>query len=126
MQRAYEKIVLNITWRDREIACEQALLFGRVKLVSRERAGERRSREGRSRVLARLASLAQIGELARRLIVKQLNGSEEKPKYEIKEPNGIVLVMWRKEQKTVGQTAFVLDAPEEPRKTKDDMEGRLR
>ena len=80
MQRAYERIVLNITWRDREIACEQALLFGRVKLVSRERAGERRSREGRSRVLARLDSLAQIGELARRLIVKQLNGSEEKPK----------------------------------------------
>ena len=66
MQRAYERIVLNITWRDREIACEQALLFGWVKLVSRERAGERRSREGRSRVLARLASLAQIGELARK------------------------------------------------------------
>ena len=39
------------------IACEQALLFGRVKRVSRERANERR----------RLASLAQIGELARRL-----------------------------------------------------------
>ena len=38
MQRAYERIVLNITWRDREIACEQALLFGRVKLVSRESA----------------------------------------------------------------------------------------
>ena len=30
------------------IACEQALLFGRVKPVSRERASERRSREGRS------------------------------------------------------------------------------
>ena len=42
------------------LACEQALLFGRVKRVSRERASERRSRE-------RLASLAQIGELARRL-----------------------------------------------------------
>ena len=28
------------------IACEQALLFGRVKRVSRERASERRSREG--------------------------------------------------------------------------------
>ena len=58
-----------------KIACEQALLFGRVKQASRERARERRSREGqrkeasapRSRVLARLASLAQIGELARRL-----------------------------------------------------------
>ena len=34
-----------------------------------ERASERRSREApRSRVLARLASLAQIGELARRLV----------------------------------------------------------
>ena len=29
-----------------ELACEQALLFGRVKRVSRERARERRSREG--------------------------------------------------------------------------------
>ena len=51
------------------LACEQALLFGRVKRVSREHASERQSREGpRSRVLARLASLAQIGELARRLV----------------------------------------------------------
>ena len=54
------------------LACEQALLFGRVKRVSREHASERRSCEGggkdpRSRVLARLASLAQIGQLARRL-----------------------------------------------------------
>ena len=52
------------------IACEQALLFGRANRAARERASERRSREGpapRSRVLARLASLAQIGELARRL-----------------------------------------------------------
>ena len=39
---------------DSYLACEQALLFGRVKQVSR--------------VLARLASLAQIGELARWLI----------------------------------------------------------
>ena len=52
------------------IACEQALLFGRARRVLRERASERRSREGaeertpRSRVLARLT---QIGELARRL-----------------------------------------------------------
>ena len=30
------------------LACEQALLFGRVKRVSRERASERRSREGQS------------------------------------------------------------------------------
>ena len=52
----------------KNIACEQALLFGQVKRVSRERASERRSREGlRSRVVARLASLAQIGELARAL-----------------------------------------------------------
>ena len=43
------------------VACEQALLFGRVKRVSRERASER--------VLARLASLAQIGELGRRLFL---------------------------------------------------------
>ena len=28
------------------VACEQALLFGRLKRVSRERASERRSREG--------------------------------------------------------------------------------
>ena len=47
---------------DRPIACKQALLFRRVKRVSRERETLR------SRVLARLASLAQIGELARRLI----------------------------------------------------------
>ena len=72
------------------LACEQALLFGRVKRVSRERARgtfftfcgvfvvemkiyERSlqallSSAPRSRVLARLASLAQIGELARRLV----------------------------------------------------------
>ena len=43
------------------IACEQALLFERVKQASRERAAPRLL------VLARLASLAQIGELARRL-----------------------------------------------------------
>ena len=42
------------------LACEQALLFGRA---SRERASE----GPRSRVLERLALLAQIGELARRL-----------------------------------------------------------
>ena len=48
------------------VACEQVLLFGRVKRVSRERASERRSRE-RQGGLARLASLAQIGELARRV-----------------------------------------------------------
>ena len=29
-----------------DLACQQALLFGRVKRVSRERASERRSREG--------------------------------------------------------------------------------
>ena len=31
------------------IACEQALLFGRVKQVSRERASEQRSREGQGK-----------------------------------------------------------------------------
>ena len=54
-----------------EVVCEQALLFGRAKRVSRERASERRrslSLTPRSSVLARLASLAQTGELARRLI----------------------------------------------------------
>ena len=54
-----------------EVVCEQALLFGRARRVSRERASERRrslSLTPRSRVLARLASLAQTGELARRLI----------------------------------------------------------
>ena len=50
------------------VAGAQALLFGRVKRVSRERASGRRSREG-PRPLTRLASLAQIGELARRLNV---------------------------------------------------------
>ena len=34
-----------VRWSDRLIACEQALLFGRVKRVSRGRASERRSRE---------------------------------------------------------------------------------
>ena len=43
-----------------KIACEQALLFGRVRRVSREHVP-------RSRVLARLTSLAQMGQLARRL-----------------------------------------------------------
>ena len=70
------------------VACEQALLFGRVKRVSRERASGRRSREG-PRPLTRLASLAQIGELVRRLNVgnvflelnsKRLYRSSEKGK----------------------------------------------
>ena len=40
--------------KDCNVACEQALLFGRVKRVARERASERRSREGqRSPLLAR-------------------------------------------------------------------------
>ena len=47
------------------LACEQALLFGQAKRASRERRGPSRLR--RSLVLARLASLAQIGELAGRL-----------------------------------------------------------
>ena len=56
------------------IACAQAVLFGQAKRASREPASEGpflrpRSFAARSRVLARLVSLAQIGELARRLIV---------------------------------------------------------
>ena len=56
------------------IACEQALLFGRAKQTSRERASEGllssapRGFAARSCVHARLASLAQIGDLARRLV----------------------------------------------------------
>ena len=50
------------------LACEQALLFGQAKRASGERASEGpRGFAVRSRVLARLVSLAQIGELARRL-----------------------------------------------------------
>ena len=52
------------------VACEQALLFGQAKLTSRERAP--RGFAARSRVLARLVSLAQIGELARRLALPSL------------------------------------------------------
>ena len=47
-----------------DLAWEQALLFGREKRVSRERGA---SSEATIGVLARLTSLAQIGELARRL-----------------------------------------------------------
>ena len=36
----------HVTLTLKVIACEQALLFGRAKRVSRERASERRSREG--------------------------------------------------------------------------------
>ena len=36
----------------KNIACEQALLFGQVKRVSRERASERRSREGPTGVVS--------------------------------------------------------------------------
>ena len=45
------------------VAREQALLFGRASPLSSAPRGF----TARSRVLARLASLAQIGELARRL-----------------------------------------------------------
>ena len=51
---------------DHELACEQALLFGLAKQASQERSAPR-GFAARSRVLARLASLAQIGELAHRL-----------------------------------------------------------
>ena len=55
------------------VACKQALLFGRAKRASRERRASQRKGDlssaprgfaYRSRVLARLASLAQVGELA--------------------------------------------------------------
>ena len=48
------------------LACEQALLFGQAKRVSWG-AEDPRGFAARSRALARLVSLAQIGELARRL-----------------------------------------------------------
>ena len=56
------------------IACKQAVLFGKAKRASREPASEGpflrpRGFAAGSRVLARLVSFAQIGELARRLIV---------------------------------------------------------
>ena len=82
----------------RQIACEQALLFGWVKGVSRERESERRSRRGRGKESLQrslikfnlyfaqtkgntisfpflgpslaLTSLAQIGEFARRLVAR--------------------------------------------------------
>ena len=50
------------------IAWEQAHLFGQAKRTSREHvSSDPRGFAARSRVLARLVSLAQIGELARRL-----------------------------------------------------------
>ena len=44
-------------WYQKYLACEQALLFGRVKRVSRERARERRSREGQRK--EQLATVSQ-------------------------------------------------------------------
>ena len=66
------------------VTCEQALLFGQAKRASRERASEGllssapRGFAARSRVLARLVSLAQIGELARRLRLRRLDYVENK------------------------------------------------
>ena len=60
------------------LACEQALVFGQAKRASRERASESPAPRGfaaRSRVPARLASLAQIGGLARRLCPVKLLAS---------------------------------------------------
>ena len=55
----------NQWWRRKMLACEQALLLGEW---SESHENVRASGEApRSRVLARLISLAQIGELARRL-----------------------------------------------------------
>ena len=45
--------VVDVTAAD--IACEQALLFGRAKRTARERASERRSREGARSREARFA-----------------------------------------------------------------------
>ena len=60
------------------IACEQALLFGRVKRISRA-SGEAARGPPRSRVLARFTSLAQIGELARRVYAKALSTVASRP-----------------------------------------------
>jgi len=63
------------------VACEQALLFGRVKNESRENARA----SGEAGVLARFASFAQIGELARRLLTepKARNGSLACPRLHV-------------------------------------------
>ena len=58
-------IIKNVVG-DVGVACEQALLFGQASLA-RTLSSAPRGFAARSRVLARLASLAQIGELARRL-----------------------------------------------------------
>ena len=66
------------------LACEQALLFGRAKRAARERASERRSREGPPPAVASLlACLSRVyfsryppnGELARRLQCTFLNNT---------------------------------------------------
>ena len=57
---------------DTGLACKQALLFGQAKQASRERASDApRGLAARSPVLTRLASLTQIGKLARRLVQAQ-------------------------------------------------------
>ena len=48
------------------VACEQALLFGRVKRVSRERASERRSEAHFAYPNRRACSQANIGAMSRR------------------------------------------------------------
>ena len=42
------------------IACEQALPFGRVKRISRERASERRSREGHRRACSQATGYTRV------------------------------------------------------------------
>ena len=65
------RIAFRVCTKRLSVACEQALLFGRVKGVSRKRASGEAARDRgkapRSRVLERLISLAQIGELTPRL-----------------------------------------------------------
>ena len=85
--------------------CEQALLFGRVKRVSRERASEGWSREG---LFERLASLAQIGELARRLCSRTprtdvfRNPSSTHKKSRLQYVESVILGMESKIQKCLG------------------------
>ena len=58
------------------IACEQTLLFGRAKRVSRERASERRSREG---PLARAFSRARLARPNRRACSQATDANADLP-----------------------------------------------
>ena len=58
------------------IACEQALIFGRVKRVSRERASERRSREARFACLNRRACSQATPRIHRCAGILEMPGSQ--------------------------------------------------